>query len=68
MESIKELENMFNEKLETFENTIKTLKKCIIEKDEYILSFETRLKLLENANIDFPKIADSGNTENVNKK
>ena len=67
IESIKKLENIFNEKIETFENTIKTLKKCIIEKDEYILSFETRLKLLEKKNIEVQKTDDSENTEKVTK-
>ena len=36
MESIKKLESIFNARIENFENTIKTLRSCLSEKDEYI--------------------------------
>ena len=50
IEIIKKLENIFTSKFEALENTIVTLKKCLNEKDEYISSFETRLKNLEEKN------------------
>ena len=67
MESIMKLENIFNAKIETLENTIKTLKSCLAEKDEYILSFEKRLDSLENRNIDVQKKADSEKIKIVGK-
>ena len=67
MDGIKKLENISDAKIETFENAVKTLKKCLSEKDDYILSFKTRLELLEKRNNDVQKKADSEKVENVSK-
>ena len=67
LETIKKLENIFNSKFETLENTIVTLKKCLSEKDDYISSFETRLKNLEEKNENVKKTGDSENIKMASK-
>ena len=50
-ESIKRIEVLLSEKIEVLQNTVLTMKKCLIEKDEYIENFESRLSKLEENKI-----------------
>ena len=47
VETLTKLENIFQRKIDTFENSISILKKCLAEKDGYIVNLETRLNKLE---------------------
>ena len=47
LEITKKLENIFLWKIENLENTILTMKKCMVEKDEQIISFEARFRKIE---------------------
>ena len=53
----KRLENIFVNKIETLENQIESLRKCLAEKDAYIETFEVRLKHIEE------KLSESENIE-----
>ena len=39
-ESVKKIELLLTEKLETLQNTVGVLKKCLAEKDEYIVNVD----------------------------
>ena len=62
IEIIQNLESIFERRIVTLENNVLTLRKCLAEKDEIIITFETRLKRLED------KLEDKINVENVNSE